>query len=85
MIDESQKLLIIKFLKLNYPVGRLKIGAHFKRGYSDLGIKFLSANKSDMTAFRLHLINTIIYLFNCDNTIATEVTDMFLSTKLNYF
>lgn len=81
MIDDDEKLLIIKFLKLNYPVTRLKIGNNFKRGYYDMGVKFLSENKSDMVAFRLYLIATVSSLFCCDNFIATEVTDKFLSIK----
>jgi len=82
MLGEIDKEMILKFLERNYPVSRVKDKMRFKRGiiFDDGSIYFLSDASQRLVLYH-KLIDTLITVFNCDETTCKVILCNFLQLK----
>lgn len=74
--------LIIKFLKLNYPIQRIKEKKHFKRAIiGDNGNKFYLSNSVQIQTLYSQLFTNLELIFSEDKKIIEEILKNFLHLK----
>jgi hypothetical protein len=74
--------LIIKFLKMNYPIHRYKEKKHFKRTIiNSNGDKFYLSNSIDIKNLYNQLFNTLELIFCEDKKIIERILKIFLYLK----
>lgn len=79
MLGEIDKAMMLKFLKNNYPVIKVKVNGKFNRAITvDLGMSFLLNNKMQVMILQQQLFIKLKYIFNFDD-------DVFCLTVLNYY
>ena len=81
MSDFDQKALIIKFLKINFPICRLKQGNRFKRTIILDDGNYLLSNKNEQQKAFNELLKTLIKIFNIDKKTSIEILEIFLNVK----
>lgn len=73
---------MLKYLKMNYPVHRIKDKKHFKRTIiTENGDKFQLSNKAHIKFLYSKLFNNLELIFNEDKNITENVLKTFLNLK----
>lgn len=74
--------LMIKYLKMNYPVHRMRENRHFKRTIvTESGQKYLLSNKAHMKFLYSKLFTNLELIFSEDKTLTEDVLKSFLHLK----
>ena len=82
MIELQEQELMIKFLKKNFPVYRLKNGLRFKRTIIlENGESFLLSDKDSVNDLYFKLYDILKIVFNTDKNTNKSVLDKFLNVK----
>ena len=78
MITQKDRDMIVKFLRLNYPVSRIKINGRFKRAIVlDSGI-FQLSSKKNYKDLKIHLSKILYIVFNFNYEQTNDIIDNFL-------
>jgi len=82
MYNDIQKDMVFKFLKINYPVKRIKYNNKFKRTIvlDDGSVYYLSDDKSHKM-LSIKLVQIIKYIFCMDEITARIIVNDFLGLK----
>ena len=79
---QTMQNLMIKYLKMNYPVKRIRENNHFKRTIViENGTKFFISNKFHMKTLYSKLFINLDLIFNEDNKTTENVLKTFLNLK----
>jgi hypothetical protein len=82
MIESQEQELMIKFLKKNFPVYRLKHDMRFKRTIVlETGESYLLSNKDSVNDLYFKLSDILKTVFNTDKNTNKSVLDIFLNLK----
>jgi hypothetical protein len=82
MIELQEQELMIKFLKKNFPVYRLKHDMRFKRTIVlETGESYLLSNKDSVNDLYFKLSDILKTVFNTDKNTNKFVLDSFLNLK----
>jgi hypothetical protein len=82
MIELQEQELMIKFLKKNFPVYRLKHDMRFKRTIVlETGESYLLSNKDSVNDLYFKLSDILKTVFNTDKNTNKSVLDIFLNLK----
>ena len=82
MIELQEQELMLKFLKKNFPVYRLKNGLRFKRTIIlETGESYLLSNKDSVNDLYFKLYDVLRTVFNADKNTNKFVLDKFLNVK----
>ena len=82
MIELQEQELMIKFLKKNFPVYRLKHDMRFKRTIVlETGESYLLSNKDSVNDLYFKLSDILKTVFNTDKNTNKSVLDSFLNLK----
>lgn len=80
MEKEKNIELVMKFLKSNYPVSRIKVKDRFKRGIiADGGQVFYLNNKNVYAELKIHLKQSLYIVFNLDFKSSDEILNTYLN------
>ncbi len=86
MRNIQERKLIEKFLKLNYPVHRVKHNMRFKRTIIlDSGNKYFLSNKEATRELYYRLLDVLKLVFCSDESVNKDVLKNFLHLKENTF
>ena len=79
---EFDKQIMLKFLKKNYPIARVKHNNKFRRAIIlDNGSTFVLGEKSHHTQIRHQLVEILKNVFSCEEAITIAVLNNFLNSK----
>lgn len=81
MAIQQEKDLMLKFLKKNYPIYRLKHGKHFKRTMVLEKASYLMSKKEEFNKLYTELFNVLLIVFDSDKTSTEEVLKGFLNMR----
>lgn len=82
MNDTQENLLILNFLKKNYPVYRVKENNRFKRTITlDNGQNYFLSDKRSIEGLYLNLLKTVEKIFNIERKKAEIPLKTFLNIK----
>lgn len=74
--------LICKYLEKTYPISRVKHNTRFRRGILfDDGRTYILGDKLQLTTLKFKLIESLKFIFLCDETTCHLVVDNLLKTK----
>jgi hypothetical protein len=79
MLDETDKKMIISFLKNNYPVTRVKHNNRFRRGMNLDGHIYVLSEKNTMNLVKQKLIMIVKLVFACDGNDAMNMVNIALN------
>ena len=79
MSEKQIKELMLKFLKRNYPIARVKDKLRFKRGIVlDGGDVFFLSDKNSHLALQKRLLSVLDTVFSCEEKVNYDVLKTFL-------
>ena len=79
---QTMQNLMIKYLKMNYPVHRIREKRHFKRTIvTESGDKYHLSNKAHMKFLYSKLYVNLQLIFSEDKTLTEDVLKSFLHLK----
>ena len=79
MSEKQIKELMLKFLKRNYPIARVKDKLRFKRGIVlDGGDVFFLSDKNSHLALQKRLLDILNTVFSCETKVNYDVLKTFL-------
>ena len=80
MLDVLDKELMLKFLRRNFPVSRIKYNNQFRRAIViDDGSYYLLGERNQLLALINKLNVILIIVFSCDIQTSKDIVNIFLS------